>query len=36
MKIHLIFTTRSLTTANIDLTKKQKIMGFQKTYIKRY
>ena len=35
MKIHLLFTARSLTTKNIDLTKKEKITIFEKSYIKR-
>ena len=35
MKIHLLFTTRSLTTTNINVTKKHKITIFQKNYIKK-
>ena len=35
MKTHLLFTARSLTTTNIDMTKKYKITIFQKNYIKR-
>ena len=35
MKISLLFTTRSLTTTNIDMTKKYKITIFQNNYIKR-
>ena len=33
MKIQLLFTAHSLTTTNIDITKKQKII-FQKNYRK--
>ena len=35
MKIQLLFTTHSLTTTNVDMTKKQKIMIFQKKSIEK-
>ena len=35
MKIHLLFTTRSLTTTNIDMTKKHKITIFLKKLYKK-
>ena len=35
MKIHLLFTTRSLTTTNIDMTKNVQSRYFKENYIER-